>query len=122
MEKLKKTVEKTDEGMNESVKATLIKLFPDFPKWEKQFAPRRLCAIQVEDKYAVLRPITSKEVSQFSMSIAGGNGVDDACRYLLEELWLGGDNELRDDEEYFIGAMTQIQKVMEVKKSFFWQV
>ncbi|MDR2472145.1 MAG: hypothetical protein LBD53_01095 [Tannerella sp.] len=117
-----KKIDKTEEQTIESVRETLRNLFPDFPKWEKQFAPRPLPVIQVEGKYAVLRPITAKEVSQFSMSVAAGNGLDDACRYLMEELWLGGDNELRDDEEYFIAAMLQVQRIMEVKKSFFWQV
>lgn len=89
-------------------------------EWEKTFAPRALNVIQVEDKICVLRPVTAKEVATFSMLTADEDkGLDVASRYLLAELWLDGDNELKDDEEYFISAMLQLQQVVELKKSSF---
>ena len=38
---------------------------------------------------------------------------------LINELWLGGDDEIRDDDEYFMSAMIEVQNLIEVKKSAF---
>lgn len=92
-------------------------------EYKKQFAPRKLSVIVVEDKSAILRPVTAAEMGQYSLMIAGENGgLDTACRYLLESLWLDGDNCIRDDEEYFISAMLQLQNVIELKKSSFLRI
>lgn len=76
----------------------------------------------VEDKVAVLRPIGAEEVSTYSMMLVSDGGMVKASRFLLEELWLDGDNDIRDDEECFISAMMQLQRIMEVKKSCFFQL
>ncbi len=83
---------------------------------------RKLNVIVVEDKIAVLRPVGAAEVANYSMMVATDNDLEKASRYLLEELWIEGDNEVRDDEESFISAMMQLQRVMEVKKSSFFQL
>lgn len=90
-------------------------------KMRKMFAPRKLNIIMVEDKIAVLRPITSTELSQYSLLVAdsAAGGLDKASRYLLDSLWIAGDEEIRGDEEYFMAAMLQIQNAVEVKKSVF---
>jgi hypothetical protein len=88
--------------------------------WQKEHAPRKLNVIEVEDKIAVLRPIGAKEIAQYSMALVDPErGMEVATRYLLEELWIDGDNEIREDEEYFISAMLQVQNVIETKKSRF---
>ena len=88
-------------------------------KMKRGFAPRRLTVIMVEDKIAVLRPITAAELSQYSLIVADteAGGIDKAARYLLDTLWIDGDTEIRDDEEYFMAAMLQVQNAIEVKKS-----
>lgn len=88
-------------------------------KMRRMFAPRRLTVIMVEDKIAVLRPITAAELSQYSLIVADPDtgGIDKGARYLLETLWVDGDEELRSDEEYFMAAMLQMQNLIEVKKS-----
>lgn len=92
-------------------------------KWQKEYLGRKLNVIVVEDKIGVLRPVTAKEVSEYSMILADPEmGIDKACSYLLAELWLGGDNELKDDEECFISTMLQIQQVMQLKKSNFYRL
>ncbi len=93
-------------------------------EYKKQYAPRKLCVIRVEDKTAILRPVTATEMGQYSLMIASGDngGLDVACRYLLESLWIDGDNCIRDDEEYFISAMLQVQNVIELKKSSFLRI
>lgn len=88
-------------------------------KMKKTFAPRLLTVIIVEDKIAVLRPITASELSQYSMIVADqeAGGIDKGAHYLLESLWIDGDDEMRDDEEFFMAAMLQMQNAIEVKKS-----
>ena len=89
-------------------------------EYKKQYAPRKLSVIVVEDKTAILRPVTAAEMGQYSLMIAGENGgLDTACRYLLESLWLDGDNCIRDDEEYFISAMLTPKRYRAKKKQLF---
>ena len=107
------------------VRALLVARFGEekVAKWEKEFAPRKLNVIVVEDKFCVLRPITALEVSEFSIMTATPDvGLEKASRYLIGELWIDGDMEIQDDEEYFISAMLQIQRVSEVKKSSFYRL
>lgn len=115
-----KKVEKTPEQV---VKDLLAKRFGDekVDSWKKQFAPRKIAVIAVEDKVAVLKPITASEIGQYSMMMADAEngGLDVASRYILNALWLDGDDCLRDDEEYFMSAMLQVQNTIEVKKSLF---
>jgi hypothetical protein len=90
---------------------------------KKQYAPRKLNVIKVEDKIALLRPIGAAEVSTFSMMTVNPEmGLDKASEYLINELWLDGDMEIVNDEEYFISAMLQLQNVVELKKSSFYKV
>lgn len=92
-------------------------------EWQKEYAPRKLSVINVEGKFAILKPIGANEVANFSMMVANVDmGIDKASEYLMNELWIDGDNELLSDEEYFISAMMQLQRVIEVKKSSFFQL
>jgi len=91
--------------------------------WEKQYAPRKLSVVEVEDKICVLRPIMATEVSEFSVMVAMPEvGLEKATRYLLGELWIDGDMEIQNDEEYFISAMLQVQRTTELKKSNFYKL
>ncbi len=47
------------------------------------------------------------------------SGIDVAARALLNELWLASDEEIREDEDYFISAMMELQNIIELKKSSF---
>lgn len=87
----------------------------DLEKWEAQYAPRRLSVIEVEDKMIVLKPITPAVMARYSMMLSS-DGMDVATRYALNELTLGGDMELIDDDEYFMSAMMQFATVVELKK------
>lgn len=83
-----------------------------------QFPGRKLNIIVVEDKVCVLMPINSKALSNYTRTMIDSNGgLDEAAKQLLNELWLGGDDAIRDDDEYFTAAMTEIQNLIEVKKS-----
>lgn len=92
-------------------------------EWQKAFAPRKLNVIEVDGAFAVLRPIGASEVASYSMSLVDPEkGMETATRFLLEELWLDGDDVIRDDEDYFINAMLQVQNVIEAKKSRFMKL
>lgn len=106
-----------------SIKDLIVARFGEekFKKWKQEFK-RDLNIIKVEDKLAVLRPIGAKEIALFSGMVAGDEGLDKASEYLLNELWLDGDEELLNDEEYFISAMLQIQRTLQVKKSSFYKL
>lgn len=89
-------------------------------EFRKQYAPRQLNIIEVEDKVAVLAPINATVIGNYSLALVDPEkGMEMATRYLLEELWLAGDNEIRDDQDYFIAAMLQVQNVIQTKNSRF---
>lgn len=90
----------------------------------KLYPGRKLNVITVEEKMAVLRPVTARELSEFTMTMTDSakGGLDRACRDLLDTLWIGGDEEIRQDEEYFMSAMVQIQNCVELKKSAFYKL
>jgi hypothetical protein len=97
--------------------------FPKFDDWKKEHAPRKLSVIVVDDKMAILRPIGASEVATFSMMMVNPElGLDKASEFLLAELWIDGDEDIRSDEEYFISAMLQLQNIIELKKSNFYRL
>ncbi|MFV0313260.1 MAG: hypothetical protein ACK5KN_16655 [Dysgonomonas sp.] len=94
--------------------------FPNLEDLRKQYAPRQLSVIEVEDKVVVLAPINANAISNYSVALVDPErGMEVATRFLLEDLWLAGDNEIRDDEDYFIAAMLQVQNIVQTKNSSF---
>jgi len=117
---MKKVEIKGKEKVTESLVEVAYKRFgqENVEKWQKQYLPRKINVIEVEDKIAVLRPICATEIANYSMLVANPEeGLETATRYLFEELWIDGDKEMVDDEEYFISAMLQIEQVINLKKS-----
>ncbi len=90
----------------------------ELDRLSKEFGGRKLNIIAVEDKVAVLQPINAKVLSDYTRTVVNGE-LDVASRQLLNDLWIGGDECIRDDEEYFMSAMIEIQNVIELKKSTF---
>lgn len=85
------------------------------------YSGRKLNIIVVEDKVAVLAPITAKAVANYTRRIVydEAGGIDVASKELLNELWLAGDDCIRDDEDYFISAMMMVQNLVEIKQGSF---
>lgn len=116
-----KETEKQTQEPNEPTKLIEVRFGKEkVENWKKHFAPRQLIIIEVEDRICVLSPVTASALSQYCM-IVRTSGLDDGARYLLSELWLDGDEEIRNDEDYFIGAMMQLQNGIELKKSKCWK-
>lgn len=109
------------EARKEVIKQLTERFGEQFKQWEKEYAPRKLNYIEVEDKCALLKPLDPETLSNYSMMLVlpEAGGLVGATRYILEELWLDGDDEIRDNDDYFMSAMVQVQHVMEQKKSRF---
>ena len=109
------------EARKEVIKQLTERFGNKFKEWEKEYAPHKLNYIEVDDKCALLKPLDPETLSNYSMMLVlpESGGLVGATRYVLEELWLDGDNEIRQDDDYFMSAMVQVQHVMEQKKSRF---
>lgn len=85
---------------------------------QAMYPGRKLNIIVVEDKVCVLMPMNPKALANYTRTMMDPDGgIDEAARQVLNELWIGGDDEIRDDDEYFMSAMTELLSLIEVKKS-----
>lgn len=81
--------------------------------WKKQHGD--VVSYTVEDKVGYFRKPTRQEISYASVA---SNQMKDVIKYsetLMNACWLGGDREILDKDEYFIGAMGVIEALAEVK-------
>ena len=81
--------------------------------WKKKHGD--VIAYTVEDKVAYFRRPTRQELSYASIA---SNQTKDAIKYsetLLNSCWLGGDRDILEVDEYFIGAMSVLDALSEVK-------
>lgn len=126
LEQIKKSTANAQAQDEAEARKEVIKLLTErfgdrFKQWEKEYAPRKLNYIEVDDKCALLKPLDPETLSNYSMMLVlpEAGGLVGATRYILEELWLDGDDDIRDNDDYFMSAMVQVQHVMEQKKSRF---
>lgn len=90
---------------------------------QEQFKGKKLNVIVVEDKVAILAPLTPRALSDYTrMCLDQDANMDTAAKMLIDSLWLGGDEEIRNDDEYFMSAMIQVQNLIELKKSRFGKI
>ena len=110
-------------AVNKSKNDVLARLYERFGRqriegWQQEYAPRKLNVIEVEGKLAVLRPIGVAEIGTYTMMTVNSElGFVKANEFLLS-----GDSEIRDNEEYLIAALLQVQNSLELKKSSFYAV
>lgn len=76
--------------------------------------PRGVWEIKVEDKTGYVRKPTREEM-KFAMTLATQNDPLGMVEEILKSCWLGGDQELIDDDDYFYGAAMQLQELVEIK-------
>lgn len=72
-------------------------------------------AYTVDGKEGFFRKPTRQEISYASVA---SNQMKDVIKYsetLMNSCWLGGDRDILDKDEYFIGAMGVIEALAEVK-------
>lgn len=81
--------------------------------WKKQHG--EVISYSVEDKVGYFRKPTRQEISYASVA---SNQMKDVIKYsetLMTACWLGGDKEILEKDEYFMGAMAIIETLAEVK-------
>ncbi len=88
--------------------------------WNKQFAPRKLIYLKVDNELAVLRPPTADDLGDY-MTAIGNSGMSKAVAMIVEQLWLDGDYSLIEDEDSFIGVFLQVNNILEGKKAEFFR-
>lgn len=79
--------------------------------WKKQHGDIYL--ITVEDKSCVLRKPTRQELSFVS-------GITDPMQFtetLLKHLWLGGDEDMQERDEYFLAISSKLDTVLKLKEA-----
>ena len=92
--------------------------------WRKEFGSVWFLPVLNEeeegkvDKLAVLRPINRHILSHASTKIED-EGLYVFLEACMRECWIEGDNELLEDDEYFIPAAMKFNKVIEGKKVVF---
>lgn len=81
--------------------------------WKNQYGD--VIQYTVEDKVAYFRKPTRQEISYASVA---SNQMKDVIKYsetLMNSCFVGGDREILEKDEYFIGAMAVIEALAEVK-------
>ncbi len=71
--------------------------------------------LAVADKVAYVRTPTRKEVSA-SSTMALTDPIK-SNEFLLKTCWLGGDNEIKEVDSYFFGAVSQLEQIVEIKEA-----
>lgn len=71
--------------------------------------------ISVDGRTCYLRKPNRKELSYASM--AGKNDPLKFNEVILNQCWLGGDEEIKTDDELFLGVSAQIATLVEVKEA-----
>lgn len=74
-------------------------------------------AITVDDKTGYVRKPTRKDLSFAMTASSGGKDPIKMNEALLNSCWLGGDEEIKNDDDYFLGASEQLGKLLEVKEA-----
>jgi hypothetical protein len=82
-------------------------------EWKKKHG--EVFEVVVGDKVCYLHKPTRKILS-FAFTKAQNDPLATA-EVILENCWLGGDEEIKTDDDYFLGANSQIDKIIEVKEA-----
>jgi len=83
--------------------------------WKKEHT-KGVHKLTVEDKAGFVRNPNRNDL-KYAMTRLKGGGELDMAEALLEEIWLGGDSELLEDDDYFFAAVSQVQDLMQVKNA-----
>ncbi len=80
--------------------------------WKKKYGDIFKISFQ-DNKEGFVRKPTRKELS-YAMTKVQSNPLGFA-EAILQNCWLGGDEEIRTNDDYFLGASSQLDALMEVK-------
>ena len=86
-------------------------------RWKDKYGDDGVFELTVEDKKAVLHKPSRKDLS---FATAGSSHGTDAIKFteiLIRQCWIDGDNEIQEDDNYFLGAMPVVQAISEAKQA-----
>lgn len=83
-------------------------------KYYEKIGGRPIFLIEVDGARAWLKSIDRKLMSM----ISGETDKIEQLEMLLENLWLEGDNRLKNDDDFFFGAIAQLRQIMQVKAGY----
>ena len=72
--------------------------------------------LTVEDKIAYLRS-PNRMVMSLAMAEQSKGDIVGMAEVLLENCWISGDDEIKTDDAYFLGAMSEIEDIIEIKSA-----
>lgn len=81
-------------------------------KHYKAIGGRGVFLLEVGDARAWLRNVDRKLLS---MLTASASDPIEQCELLIDNLWLEGDERLKNDDDFFLGAVNQLKQLMHVK-------
>lgn len=79
--------------------------------WKQKYG--EIFEIEVEGKNCVLRKPNRKDLSYLSL-------VKDPIKMsetMLKQLWVAGDMEIQEEDEYFFAAMPKMEELLKVKEA-----
>jgi hypothetical protein len=84
--------------------------------WKKQHGDKNgeIFELHVDGKVAYLKK-PDRGVISMASELGGGNQVK-ISELVLDACWLGGDEEIRTDDDLFMSVMPSLQKMVEIKK------
>jgi len=85
--------------------------------WKKKYGDDKIFEIVVDDKKAILHKPTRKDLS---FAMAGSSQAKDSIKLaeiLLNQCWIDGDNEIKENDDYFFGAVHKLEVLSETKEA-----
>lgn len=88
-----------------------------FQEWEKKYGKGKVFELTIEDKRAVLRKPDRKALSFATTGSSGGKDPMKFNEVILNQCWIAGDEEIREDDDYFLAACPVLEGLMEAKQA-----
>lgn len=85
--------------------------------WKDKYGDDGVFELMVEDKKAVLHKPSRKDLSFASAGSAYGSDVIKFTEILMRQCWIDGDIEIKEDDNYFLGAVPVVQAIAEAKQA-----
>lgn len=85
--------------------------------WKSKYGADGVFEVTVEDKRAILRKPTRKDLSYATAGSGQGTDAMKFSEVLMNQCWVDGDREILENDDYFLGAVPVLQALSEVKKA-----
>ena len=85
--------------------------------WKKKFGDGNVFEVAVEDKKVILHKPSRRDLSY---AMAGSNQAKDSVKFseiLLNQCWIEGDEEIRQNDDYFLAVVPVLGALAETKEA-----